>query len=211
MSYSLFSALAAAVTVAGFAAVVWLARLAMEIPPRRRGHLAFGLLAAYGALLAFRPRAWTVIDLAVLAGAVGGVLLVEGGLQTAPAIAVFLSVAAIVDFVSMSFGLSRILVEHYQKGTSNLLLYLTLVMPIRGRALPIVGASDLLLGGSAAAALLRLKLPPTAVLGAVGGGLLAAAAWGLFWRAATPAMPFLAAAVWLLVWWQWHTQRSALR
>jgi hypothetical protein len=207
MSYSLFSALAAAVTVAGFAAVVWISRLAGGIPPWRRRLLAFGLLAAYSAVLAFRPAAWPIIDLAVLAGAVGGVLLLEGALATPVSIAVFLTVAGAVDFVSMSGGLSRILVEHYQKGTSSLLLYLTLVVPIRGRALPIVGISDLFVGGSAATALLRLKLKPVAVIGATIGGLLAAVAWGLFWRAATPALPFLAAAVWLLVW--WHTQRLA--
>ena len=77
MSYSLFSALAAAVTVAGFATVVWTSRLAAAIPPSRRRLLAFGLLAAFAAALLCRPAAWPVIDLAVLAGAVGGVLLVK--------------------------------------------------------------------------------------------------------------------------------------
>ena len=200
MSLWLFSTLAAAVTVAGFATVVWISRLADRLPSSRRRQLAFGLLAAYAAVLVFRPAAWPVIDLAVLGGAIGGVLLIEPGLQTAPAIVVFVTVAGLLDFISMiSGGLSRTLVEHYQKGTSSLLLYLTLVWPVRGYLVPIVGIGDLFIGGSAAAALLRLKLNPAAVMGAMIGGLLIALAVGL-WRGGAPAVPFLAAAVWLLVW-----------
>jgi len=205
MSYSLFSALAAAVTVAGFATVVWISHLAMAIPPARRNLLAYGLLAAYAAALIFRPPGWPAIDLAVLAGAIGGVLLFQGGLVAPLSIAVFLTVAGVVDFVSMSGGLSRSLVEGYRTGSSNLLLYLTLVMPIRGHALPIIGISDLFISGAAATALLRLKLRPVPVMSAMIGGLLAADACGLYWRVALPAVPFLAVAGWLLVW--WHSQR----
>jgi len=198
VSYFQFSALAAGVTAAGFAAVVWLAHLARTI--RRRRLAAFGLLAVYAALLVFRPVAWPVIDLAVLAGAVGGALLLEGGMTTPASIAVFLTVAGLVDFVSMSGGLSRVLVQHYANGTSNLLLYLTLVMPIRGHAVPIIGVSDLFISGSAATALLRLKLRPAPVIGAMIGGLLSAVACGLIWRTAIPALPFLAVVGWMLVW-----------
>jgi hypothetical protein len=208
MSYSLFSALAAAVTVAGFATVVWISRLAGRMPPSRRWLLACGMLAAYGAVLAFRPMAWPVIDLAVLAGAIGGVLLLEGALQTAAAVAVFLSVAAVVDTLSMSAGLSHVLVEQLRKGSSHLLLYLALVMPVRGATIPIVGISDLFVGGSAAVALIRLKLRPVAVIGTLTAGLLSALAFGL-WRGPTPALPFLAVAVWLLLW--RHAQRLRSR
>jgi hypothetical protein len=47
--------------------------------------------------------------------------------------------------------------------------------------------------------LLRLKLRPLPVMGAMIGGLLAADACGLYWRVAIPAVPFLAVAGWLLV------------
>jgi uncharacterized membrane protein HdeD (DUF308 family) len=97
MSLWLFSALAAALTVAGFATVVWVSRVADRLPSSRKKLLACGLLAAYAAVLMFRPMAWPIIDLGVLAGAIGAVLLIEGGLQTAAAVAVFLSAAAIVD------------------------------------------------------------------------------------------------------------------
>ena len=199
MSRSLFSALAAAATVAGFAAVVWIARLAAAVPPSRRRLLACGLLAAYGLALAFRPAAWMAIDLAVLAGAIGGAILLEGILATPPSVAVFLTVAGVVDFLSMSGGLSRILVERYRTGAGDLLVYLCLVAPIRGHAIPIVGVSDLWLAGGAAIALLRLKLRPLAVMGTISAGFLGALAYGL-WRGGAPALPFLAVAVWLLVW-----------
>src|ERR1039458_7213968 len=107
MSYSLFSALAAVVTVAGFTAVVRISRMALAIPPRKRRLLACGLLSAYAAALLFRPAAWPLIDLAVLAGAVGGVLLLEGSLATPVSVAVFLTVAGAVDFFSTFGGLTR--------------------------------------------------------------------------------------------------------
>jgi hypothetical protein len=46
----------------------------------------------------------------------------------------------------MSGGLSNMLIERYRDGSSDLLLYLTLVVPIRGRAIPIVGIGNLLVG-----------------------------------------------------------------
>jgi len=199
MSRSLFSVLAAAVTVGGLAAVVWAARLAGAISPSRRRLFAGALLLAYGAALMLRPSAWPVIDFAVLAGAVGGVLLIEGGLQTPGAVAVFLGVAAVVDLLSFSGGFTHILIQRYAAGSGNLLLYLCLVMPVHGRAIPIVGIGDLFVGGAAATALLRLGLRPAAVMGTIAIGLVSALAYGL-WRGGAPALPFIAVAVLFLVW-----------
>ena len=206
VSRSLFSLLAAGVTLGGLAAVVWAARIVLRVVPSRTRALGGLFLLCYGAALVLRPSDWAVIDLAVLVGAIGGVLLIEGGLRTPGAVAVFLCVAAVVDVVSMSGGLSRMLVERYRDGTSDMLLYLTLVAPIRGRAIPIVGIGDLLVGGTAAAALLRLGLRPVTVIGTISIGLLSALAYGL-WRGGAPALPFIAVAVLLLV--RWHSIRSA--
>jgi len=140
-----------------------------------------------------------VIDLAVLAGAVAGVLLIEGGLQTPASVAVFLAVAAVVDLLSFSGGFTHILIQRYSVGSGNLLLYLCLVMPVHGRIIPIVGIGDLFVGGAAAAALLRLGLRPAAVMGTMAAGLLSALASGL-WRGGAPALPFIAVAVFFLVW-----------
>ena len=194
-----FSALATGITLGGLAAVVWSARLCSRVGPLRSRHLAGAFLLFYGVVLVLQPSAWPVINFAVLTGAVGGVLLLEGGLRSPGAVAVFLGVAAVVDIVSMSGGVSRMLIEQYRDGTSELLLYLTLVAPIRGRAIPIVGIGDLLVGGAAATALLRLGLRPVAVMGAIAIGLLSALAYGV-WRGGAPAVPFIAVAVLVLVW-----------
>lgn len=198
MSRSLFSVLAAAVTLGGLVAVVSAARLIRSVAPSWTRPLAGSFLLSYCAVLVLRPSAWPVMDLAVLTGAGGGVLLLEGGLRTPGAVAAFLAVAAIVDILSTSGGVSRMIVERYRDGSSDLLLYLTLVVPIRDRAVPIVGIGDLLIGGAAATALLRLGLRPGVVMGTIAVGLLSALAYGL-WRGGAPAVPFIAIAVFLLV------------
>jgi hypothetical protein len=199
MSRSLFAILAAFVTLGGLGAVVWTARLVPRMAHPWTTALATGLLLTYATALVLRPAAWPVMDLAVLTGAVGGVLLLERGLRTPAAVAAFLGVAGLVDILSVSGGVSRMLIERYREGTSDLLLYLTLVVPIRGRVIPIVGIGDLLVGGAAAAALFRLGLRPVAVAGTFAVGLLTALAYGL-WRGGAPAVPFIAAAVFVLVW-----------
>ena len=199
MSRSLFSVLAAFVTLGGLAAVVMTARLVSRLGTSWTRRLAACFLLSYGAVLVFRPSAWPLIDLAVLTGAVGGVLWLERGLRTPGAVIAFLVVAAVVDLLSSSGGVSRLLIERYREGTSDLLVYLTLVVPIRDRAIPIVGIGDLLVGGAAATALLRLGLKPVGVMGTFGIGLLAALAYGL-WRGGAPAVPFIAAAASFLVW-----------
>jgi hypothetical protein len=100
------------------------------------------------------------------------------------------------------------MIEGFRTGSSRLLLYVALVSPVRGSTIPIVGISDLFVGGSAAVALLRLKLRPMNVMGTMSAGFLAAVAYGL-WRGPTPALPFLAVAVWLLFW--RHAQRLRSR
>src|ERR1035438_6185013 len=119
MSRSQFSLLAAGITVDGLAIVVLAARSVHRLLPSPKRILAGSFLLIYGMILVLRPSAWPFIDLAVLTGAVGGVLLLEGGLQTKATVVVFLSVAAIVDVGSMSGGLSHLLVERYRTGTSD--------------------------------------------------------------------------------------------
>jgi len=199
MSRSLFSVVAAFVTLGGLAAVVLAARWVPRVAPSWTKPLAGCCLLTYCAVLVLRPSAWPVMDFAVLTGAVGGVLLLERGLRTPGAVTAFLVVAAVVDMLSVSGGVSRALIERYREGTSDFLLYLTLVVPIRSRVVPIVGIGDLLIGGAAATALLRLGLRPLVVMGTFAIGLLTALAYGL-WRGGAPAVPFVAAAVLFLVW-----------
>jgi len=208
MPLYLFSALAAAVTVGGFASVVGLARLAGRLAKGPKLLLALNLLAFYLAVLGFRPLAWPVIDAAVLAGATGGVLLLEGTLQAPAAAAVFLAVAATADVLSMAGGLSHVLIERFRAGQSHLLLYLALVSPVHRATIPIVGIADLFIGGTAATALIRLKVPAFGVMASMIGGFLCALAVGL-WLGPTPALPFLAVPVGILV--RRHVQRLRAR
>ena len=122
--------------------------------------LAGILLLIYGAVLLLRPSAWPVIDIAVLIGAVGAAVIFRGSLTSYGAVVALLVTAAAVDIFSVSGGLSRGIIEGYTDGSSDLLLYLTLVIPIDGRLIPIVGISDLFIGGSAAVALLALGSGP---------------------------------------------------
>lgn len=191
--------LATSVTLGGLVIVAWAAHLVSRFAPVRTRLLAGVLLLIYGAVVILRPSAWPVIDLAVLIGAVGAAVFIGGSLSSSGAVVAFLVAAAAVDILSVSGGFSRVIIERYQNGTSDLLLYLTLVVPIGGRLIPIVGISDLLVGGSSATALVRLGLRPVAVMGAIAVGLLGALAYGL-WRGGAPALPFLAVPVYLLVW-----------
>jgi hypothetical protein len=133
-------------------------------------------------------------------GAIGGAVLIGANLRTARSVVAFLVTAAVVDILSISSGFSRLIIDQYQAGTSDLLLYLTLVMPIGTRLVPIVGVSDLLVGGSAATALIRIGLRPIAVIGALTVGFIAALAYGL-WRGGAPGLPFIAVTIFLVVWW----------
>jgi len=199
MSRSLLLILSATVTIGGLVVVAWVARLVPRLAPRRTKLLAGILLLIYGAVIMLRLSAWPVIDIAVLMGAVGAAVLIGGSLSSPGAVVVFLVTAAAVDILSFKGGLTRVIIERYQDGTSDLLLYLTLVVPIDGLITPIVGISDLFIGGATAAALFRLGFRPVAAVGAIAIGLLVALAYGI-WQGGAPALPFVAAAVSLLVW-----------
>lgn len=202
MSRSVFSLLAAALIAGGLTAVISAALLIRRLPIRWARMLIGLFLLIYGLAIVLRPWPWPVIDLAVLTGAVGGALLLEGMLQTPGAVGVFLGVAAAVDIFSMSGGLSRRLIDAYREGASDLLLYLALVIPINQRVIPVVGIADLVVSAAAATALIRMGLGTLAVGGAITAGLLGALAFGL-WQGGAPALPFIAVAVLFLVRRRW--------
>jgi hypothetical protein len=199
MSRPLFFLLASIVTAVGLAVVVWAAYRIPKLAPLRTKLIAVVLLLVYIAIIILRPSAWPIIDLAVLLGAVGGAVLIGGSLSSSGAVVAFLVTAAVVDVLSISTGFSRTIIEQYQEGSSDLLLYLALVVPIVGRLVPIVGVSDLLVGGAAATALTRIGLRPLAVIAVIAIGFVAALAYGL-WQGGAPGLPFIAVTVSLLVW-----------
>ena len=139
MSSTLLLILATIVTIGGLVVVVWVASQVLRLASFRARLLAGILLLIYGAVLILRPSAWPVIDIAVLIGAVGATVIFGGSLTSYGAVVALLVTAAAVDIFSVSGGLSRGIIEGYKDGSSDLLLYLTLVMPIGGRLIPIVG------------------------------------------------------------------------
>jgi hypothetical protein len=191
--------LATLVTTAGLIVVVWAAHWISKLVPRRIKHLAILMLFTYGAALVLRPSAWPLMDLAVLIGAVGGAVLLGRSLSSWGTVIAFLVTAAVVDMFSMSGGLSRVIMTQYQSGSSDLLLALALVAPLAGRLVPIVGISDLLVGGSAAIALIRVGYRRVVAIGTIASGFTAALIFGLWWGGA-PGLPFIAVGVFLLVW-----------
>ncbi|WP_420642716.1 hypothetical protein [Candidatus Leptofilum sp.] len=199
MSNSQLLVLATIVTIGGLVVVVLATQQILRLPLWRARLLAGLLLLLYAAVLILRPSAWSVINLAVLAGAIGGAVLLGGSLGSVGAVAAFIVTAAVVDLVSVSGRLSRVIIDGYQQGNNDLLLYLTLVVPIDGRIVPIVGISDLFIGGSTIIALIKLGLKPVVVIGTISLGLVAALIYGI-WQGTAPALPFIAVAVVLLAW-----------
>lgn len=194
------------VTFAGVA-VVTVAAALVERARGRQNPIAAAPLMAYGLALAVRPPYWGLADAAVIAGAVGGVVLIARGLTSPATVVAFLFVAAAVDLASWSGGPTRRIIDAYREGRSALLLFLALSIPLNGRIVPIVGIGDLLVGGSASLALVRAGFRPPFVALAVATGLLGALAYGL-WRGGAPAVPFIAATVAGLVSWRARRTRT---
>jgi hypothetical protein len=184
-------ALATAVTFAGsFLTAAITVALGRTRYQRAAGAI---MLACYLAALALRPPVGLASNALVLAGAAGGVLLLVGRL-TPPAVLAFLIVASLADLLSFSGGLTRRITDAYRSGASDLLLYLSLVAPFRGRTIPIVGIGDLFVVGASAAGLIASgwRWPATAAV--IAAGLVAALLFGI-WRGGAPAVPFIAGAV----------------
>ena len=110
MSRTLLLILATTVTIGGLVVVVWATHLVPRLAPTRTRLLAGILLLIYGAVVILRPSSWPVIDLAVLMGAVGAAVLIEGGLSTTGSVVAFLVTAAVIDILSVSGGLSRAII-----------------------------------------------------------------------------------------------------
>lgn len=200
MSQFLFALLASAVMIAALVVVYAAAQGAAYLPRPVHSRLAVAALLGYGLVLTLRPPGWALIDVTVLSAAAGGALLLARWLPNPSAILIFLAVAALANVISTSVGPTAAFVEQYQDGQNDLLLYLTVVLPLQGRIVPIVGVGDLFAGGAVATVLLHQKYRAGPVFGTVALGLILALVYA-FWRGGIAAMPWMAATVALLVWW----------
>jgi hypothetical protein len=198
---SQIAVLAVGVTLIGLTLVIVSGWLAGRLTPAQRLLLSATCLILYGIGLLFAPSRWILFDVAVLFGALGVVLLLERLIGSdARAVLVFVMVAAVVDIISFSSGLTRTIVDQYRAGDSDLLLYLSLVAPYRGRGVQIVGIADLIIGGTVATALFRYQYRFFPVWAAIGAGLVGALGVGLWRSGGVPAVPFIAGATMLLLW-----------
>jgi hypothetical protein len=201
MTRTVFMAYSSVITLAGATAVI-VGALAIERRTRTAVKLFVWIsMALFALALIVRPSAWWMSDAAVLIAATGGALLLSPGLRSPGSVIIFLTVASVVDLVSFSGGVTRWIVDDYQSGSSTLLLYLTLTAPVGGRILPIVGIGDLVVAGTAALALTRLRFGLPTLLLAISGGLVAALAYGIQFRGA-PAVPFIALVLGIVVWYR---------
>lgn len=200
MSLEVF-VLATSVMIAALAVVVAAAHGAARLPPTVQAWVVVAALLGYGLVIILRPSGWALIDATVLAAAAGGALLLARWLPNPTSILVFLAVAAVADVLSVSGGPTATILEGHRAGQSDLLFYLTVVIPLEGRTVPIVGVGDLVVGGAVAIALLRQNHRAGAVLGTVALGLVLALGYALWRGSSAAAIPWMAATVALLVWW----------
>jgi hypothetical protein len=201
MTREVLLAVAALVSFGGVVVVVAGARGLQGLDPRRGVVAAVALIAAFGAAMVLRPPVGLASNIAVLGGATGAAMLLSRPLGSRASVLAFLITAALVDLFSFSEGLTRAIVEAYREGRSPVLLYLTLVVRDAGRPIPVVGIGDLVVGGAAAVALLAVGVRAMLVTAGLGASLFAALVIGI-WRGGAAAVPFLAGAFALVVWWQ---------
>ena len=187
-------AIAAAVSLASLAIVI-LAASRIRARPAVARPVAVAAIGLYAATVVMTTPHWAVTDAAVLIGATGAVVMLERGLATRASVLVFLIVATLVDVISMAAGPSRAILESYRDGRSTLVLMLSVAAPLAGRLSPIVGIGDLVVGGAAAVALLRLGARGSIVAAGLAGGITAALLWGIWRGHGVPAIPFIAVAL----------------
>jgi hypothetical protein len=164
-------------------------------PTRRR--VAVVALAAWTPALAAFPASVVLTDVLVLALSLAAGMALSRQIGSAGALSTMLAVAAIVDLISIRAGPSRWLIEQLQHGHAGTLIqFLAVSLRLHGRLVPVIGISDLMFFTAIVAVGRRLAWPEAAVLGVPLAGLLSALAVGL-WSDFTPALPFLAVAVFL--------------
>jgi hypothetical protein len=189
--YLLLFAATVSSALACFAGVVALERL----PSRFRMHLGIGVSLVYLAVLVVQPGSpWFVSSLLVMMVAVAMGRMIGRGFSSRGAILTFLIVVAVVDLLSFSGGLTRWIIEGYRTGESQLLYYLSISVPLRGRPVPVVGIGDLVIVSGLFRGLRTLSFSTPEVVGILLLGLTVALGVGLA-HGGIAALPFISASV----------------
>ena len=173
------------------------ARVMLTIKRPQRIVLSILVLFLYSALLWFQPDNWFLSDVAVLAVAITIGSLVGISIASRPsrsALVVFLVTVALVDVISFSGGLTAKIIADYREGSSVLLQFLSVSIPLNLRVMPVVGLGDLVIMGCIYVVLIRLAYPLWESFFAPLFGLLLALIVGLI-IGGVYALPFVAGAV----------------
>jgi hypothetical protein len=189
----------AAATVVIACVLVWLGvRLAGAASTSAVRRAALFVLVSYVAICVWRPSAFLVADMFVLAtGTLAGVVLARM-LGSPAALIAFALAAGIADAISFTGGLTRMILEASHASKSSLLVYLSLSVPVPHLGLTaVVGVGDLFVLAVFMAALRRLEYGRAAFI-VPSSGLLIALGAGLA-LGGVPAVPMMSAAVIVLV------------
>ncbi len=182
------------VTLASGAATLAATAAAARLGRSQRTRLAVAVLALYGLVLIVRPPSPLASNVAVLLAAVGVGVLVGRTLSSRGAIIAFCITIALVDLLSFGGGLTRMIIDNYREGSSNLLVYLAVTVRSQGQTVPVVGVGDMAVLAALYQGLRGVGQPTSRVvvvlLGALGSALMIGLAVG-----GAPALPILAVSV----------------
>jgi len=163
--------------------------------------LAVVAFSLYGALLFWRPQNWMLINAVVLSvAAVGGSglgLLINSRVS----LITFCIVASVVDIYSVLQGTTANLVDSYREGSSDLLRYLVISIPLGGDVKPVVGIGDFFIISAICFVLVRLGYQQSQIVLAPLSGLLLAIVVGLL-VGGIFAIPFIGATTIAYLYWQ---------
>ena len=191
------------VTVAGSCLLeYWGTRWFGPYPASKQNRIAIAMLGICAlALVVFRTNI-VASNCFVLAAALAAGTLLSRQIGSIGALSTMLMVAAIADLLSAHAGPSRWLVDQAQQARGvTVLQFLTISLRLRERLVPVIGVGDLMFFTTVVSVVRRLGWPETPALVVPLTGILSALGVGL-WAGFTPALPFLAGAVW------WYTRSS---
>jgi len=121
-----------------------------------RRRFAFLSVLPYAAVLSVRPDSLVLSNTGLILASVGLAPLLARSLGSTGALAAFAVTASLVDLLSFGGGLTRRIIQDYSSGTSDLLQFLALTVPLEGRATPLIGVVDLLVAGALFLALVEI-------------------------------------------------------
>lgn len=151
-------------------------------------------VSAYALILYFRPDPPLVGGLVgLIAAGLIGTRFGSSFVGTPHGLLAFLMTASVVDLVSVASGPTKILADAAADGTSNLILYLAILLPWEGRLIPALGVGDIFGLAVLFASLRHQEFGRVSTFACGFVGILLALFVGLA-RGGTAGYPFLAAA-----------------